>query len=231
LPLISIVIPTLNESANLATTIAKLRANAGGFDDYEILVVDGGSGDDTVAIAQAQNATVIPTQPGRGQQLNAGAALAQGEILLFLHADTQLPKDWPAWVTQTLAQPSVVAGAFELAIAAPQLTLRWVEWGVNWRSRWGQMPYGDQGIFLTRQQFQAVGGFPDISIMEDFGLIKRLQKLGRIAIAPVSVTTSGRRWEQLGVVKTTLLNQVMILGFYCGVSPDRLRQWYRTQRH
>lgn len=225
------MIPTLNEAAHLAATIAVLKNHAPNFTNYEILVVDGGSRDQTVAIALEQAARVIQTQPGRGQQLNAGAAQAQGEVLLFLHADTQLPENWPNWIVRTLASPKVVAGAFELAIDSPKITLRWVEWAVKWRSYFWQMPYGDQAIFLTRQQFQAVGGFPEISIMEDFGLIKRLQKLGRIAIAPVAVSTSGRRWEKLGVVRTTLLNQVMIVGFYLGVSPDHLRQWYRQQRH
>jgi rSAM/selenodomain-associated transferase 2 len=225
----SIIIPTLNEAAYLAATIAVLKGCAPGFTDYEILVVDGGSRDETVAIALAQNVTVLKTQPGRGQQLNTGAAQATGEILLFLHADTRLPADWPNWIVRTLASPKVVAGAFELTIDSPKRTLRWVEWAVKWRSRLWQMPYGDQAIFLTRQQFESTGGFPQMSIMEDFGLIKRLQKLGRIAIAPVPVTTAGRRWEKLGVVKTTLLNQVMIVGFYWGVPPDRLRQWYRRQ--
>ncbi|MEO0490404.1 MAG: glycosyltransferase, partial [Cyanobacteria bacterium J06659_2] len=106
-----------------------------------------------------------------------------------------------------------------------------VEWGVRWRSHLFQLPYGDQGLFMKRKVFDTVGGFPDLPIMEDFELIQQLRRNGRVAIAPASVITSGRRWETLGVLKTTLINQAVILGYVCGVAPARLARWYRSARN
>jgi rSAM/selenodomain-associated transferase 2 len=223
---ISIVIPTLNEAANLPQTLAGLTPNQ----DIEIIIADGGSEDDTCAIAQRLGAKTMQTAPGRSRQMNQAANQATGEILLFLHADTKLPAGWQSWVEQTLNNPLVIAGAFELAIDSPQRSLRWVEWGVKVRSRLFQLPYGDQAIFLRAATFRSLGGFPDLGIMEDFVLVRRLQRLGKIAIVPVAVQTAARRWEQVGVVQTTLINQAMILGFYLGISPQRLRRWYRGRQ-
>ncbi len=228
-PPISIIVPTLNEATalerwgNKATPCGYLREIA----PIELIVVDGGSEDDTIALAKNLGATVITSEPGRATQMNQGAAIAHSNLLLFLHADTRLPDHFLELVQQTLAQPQVVAGAFELAIEGNLPGLRWVEWGVNWRSRYLQMPYGDQAIFLTAGTFRQLGGFAQLPIMEDFELMKRLQKLGKIAIAPASVTTSGRRWQKLGVIKTTLINQVAIAAYYLGVSPDRILRLYR----
>jgi rSAM/selenodomain-associated transferase 2 len=223
---ISIVIPTLNEAANLPQTLTTIGPPT---PDREIIIADGGSTDATIAIAQTAGAIVIPCPPGRAAQQNHGAAQATGEIYLFLHADTQLPPHWAELVTQTLANPQTIAGAFELAIDAPQWGLRFIEWGVKIRSRHFQLPYGDQAIFLRAATFHQLGGFPDLPIMEDFQLVKQLQPLGQISLVPAAVKTSSRRWDRRGLVQTTLLNQVMILGFYLGVDPDRLRQWYRGQ--
>ncbi len=195
----------------------------------DIVVVDGGSGDDSVAIAQALGAQVQTETRGRAQQMNRGVSVAQGNILLFLHADTRLPETFGDIVRETLAQPRVVAGAFELSIEGQGLGLRWVEWGVRVRSRLFQMPYGDQAIFLRRSRFEAMGGFADLPIMEDFELIQRLKQQGRVAIAPAAVTTSARRWQRVGVLKTTVVNQLMILGFVFKVSGDRLACWYRRR--
>jgi uncharacterized protein len=159
--------------------------------------------------------------------MNRGAAIAQSDILLFLHADTQLPEHFLPLIQDTLAQPQVVAGAFELAIASDQPRLRWVEWAVKWRSRLCQLPYGDQGIFLKAEVFWQLGGFADLPIMEDFDLIKRLHKLGKVAIVPAAVTTSARRWQRLGVWKTTVINQLVIAAYYLGVRGDRLARLYR----
>lgn len=225
-PYLSVIVPVLNEAATLATTLAPLQNQPG----LEVIVVDGGSQDDTIDRARQQGVRVLSAAPGRAVQMNAGAAVARGEVLLFLHGDTQLPIGFDRWIKTTLAQPGVVAGAFQLAIAARLAGLRWVEWGVNLRSRWGQLPYGDQAIFLGRATFQQIGGFPELPIMEDVELVRRLKTLGKIAIVPASVSTSGRRWEKLGVWQTTLLNQWLMLAYRLGIPPQRIAKWYRRER-
>jgi len=223
-PTLSIIIPTLNEAAVLPQTLKSAQT-----EEIEILVSDGGSTDETLDIARSWGAIALMSSSGRARQLNHAARIAQGDILLFLHADTQLPPDFAAEVRHWLAQPDVIAGAFELAIDGEHWPLRWVEWGVKWRSRGLQRPYGDQALFLSQRQFQALGGFAEIPIMEDLELVQRLSRRGRIAIAPQPVLTSGRRWKRLGVWKTTLLNQIMLIGYGLGISPDRLSRWYRDR--
>jgi rSAM/selenodomain-associated transferase 2 len=156
-----------------------------------------------------------------------GADHAAGDTLLFLHADTQLPPDFQNEVERVLSQPRVVAGAFPLSIASAGWGLKLVMWGTQQRSRWLQLPYGDQALFLRRSTFDATGGFPLLPIMEDFVWVRRLQRLGRIALANSPVLTSDRRWKRLGLVRTTIVNQLMILGYGAGVSPHRLARWYR----
>ncbi len=223
LPRLSIIIPALNEAHNLPQTLANLPAAA----ETEVIVVDGGSADQTVAVAKGLGVRVIGSAPGRSRQLNGGAAAAKGDIVLFLHADTRLPDRFDQAIRETLAQPGVVAGAFRLAIDGPGWGLRWVEWGVNVRSRLLQMPYGDQGIFLRAEVFDKMEGFPDLPMMEDFELVRRLRQMGRVAIAPRAVVTSDRRWRTLGILRTTLANQAMIAGYLLGVDPKKLARWYR----
>ncbi|MBU7584509.1 MAG: TIGR04283 family arsenosugar biosynthesis glycosyltransferase [Nostoc sp. TH1S01] len=220
---VSIIIPTLNEAGNIKGAIASTQSST----NIEVIVVDGGSSDDTIKIAQSSGAKVISSSPSRAVQMNAGAAVASGEILLFLHADTRLPIEFDAMIRTVLEQPGIVAGAFDLQIDASALGLRFVELGVKWRSRFLQMPYGDQAIFLTQEVFQQIGGFPELPIMEDFELIQRLKSQGRIVIISTPVVTSARRWLQKGVVKTTLLNQIIIIAYLFGGSPTRIRSWYR----
>jgi uncharacterized protein len=193
----------------------------------EVIVVDGGSSDQTVERALQLGATVLRTTPGRAQQMNSGANAATGKLLLFLHADTHLPQNFLALVQQTLAQPGTIAGAFDLGIRGHQLGLRWVEWGVKWRSRRLQLPYGDQALFLAAHTFHQLGGFAELPIMEDFELVQRLRQRGRISIAPAQVITSGRRWQKLGVCQTTLINQLVIAAYFLGVSPNRIARFYR----
>ncbi|MEG4573230.1 TIGR04283 family arsenosugar biosynthesis glycosyltransferase [Microcoleus sp. N3A4] len=223
---ISIIIPVLNE----APTIAPVISSAGNAQNVEIIVADGGSSDGTADIAKSLGVRVISTAPGRAAQMNAGAAVATGDILLFLHADTLLPREYDYFARLVLANPSAVAGAFELKIDARRLSLRLVETGVNWRSNFLQMPYGDQAIFLSSATFDKIGGFPDLPLMEDFEFVRRLKKQGRIEIVPHPVLTSARRWQQLGVIKTTAINQIVIIGYFFGVSPDRLAFWYKGQK-
>jgi rSAM/selenodomain-associated transferase 2 len=158
--------------------------------------------------------------------MNLGAAAAKGEILLFLHADTYLPANYLEIVQETLAKPKTVAGAFELAIAGQQELLRLIEAAVNWRSRFLSLPYGDQALFLKASIFRQLGGFANLPIMEDFELVRRLQQRGKIRIAPAKVITSNRRWQTRGILKTTAINQLIILGYYLGISPATLARWY-----
>jgi rSAM/selenodomain-associated transferase 2 len=168
---------------------------------------------------------------GRSKQMNLGAAAATGEILLFLHGDSRLPLGFDRLIRQVMSEKQPpIAGAFRLGIDAPQISLRWVEQGVNWRSQVCQMPYGDQGIFLRAKVFKEIGGFPDLPIMEDFELIRQLRQRGKISIVPQPVMTSARRWLQKGILKTTLINQLMVLGYLGGVSPARLVELYHRKK-
>ncbi len=224
--ILSVIIPTLNEGKTIESTLSRLTSQQG----VEIIVVDGGSTDDTVEKAQALGAQVISATPGRASQMNAGARVAHGEILLFLHGDTLLPEDFLEEISAVLAQPGVAGGAFLLAIDALPWRYRLVECFTNYRARFLGRPYGDQALFLSAGLFRKLGGYKEMELLEDLDLIKRLKKKGRIRIAAQAVQTSARRWQRLGVFKTTLLNQLILLGYFLGLSPARLAAWYRQMR-
>ncbi|MGL5877643.1 MAG: TIGR04283 family arsenosugar biosynthesis glycosyltransferase [Xenococcaceae cyanobacterium] len=220
---ITIIIPVLNEAENIETTLSKLTNNL----DVELIVVDGGSRDRTVEIVQnLKIKVVVSKQLGRAKQMNLGASVANGNILIFLHADTNLPINYQEIVKEILSQSKVVAGAFKLKIDSKKKCLRIVELMVNLRSRLFSLPYGDQAIFIKKSIFEELGGYSDLPIMEDFELIQRLKRRGKIQIASAQVITSSRRWDKLGVFKTTLINQLVIIGYYLGISPTKLRQLY-----
>jgi len=222
-PAISIVIPTLNEAENLAATLASTKSSV----DLEIIVVDGGSNDGTTEVAKSFGVRLFTTAANRARQVNAGGLAARGEVLFFLHGDTRLPRGYEWYVMDIMGKPGAVAGAFTLGIDGSEFGFRIIEMLANFRSRVFQMPYGDQGIFLKGEVFRALGGFPDMVLMEDFVLMKRLKKRGKVAILPVAVKTSARRWRKLGILKTTLINQVVLLGYFLGSNPERLARWYR----
>jgi rSAM/selenodomain-associated transferase 2 len=217
---ISVIIPTLNEAENIAATLASTK-------NAEVIVVDGGSQDSTVRIAKKWGAKVlVSTSASRAQQMNLGAREASGEILLFLHADTRLPSQFEIMVHQAISS-NIVAGAFALQIDGSTWGLRLVEIGVNMRSRILALPYGDQAIFLNAQLFHNLTGFADLPIMEDFELICRLRRRGQIAIISTPVVSSKRRWQKLGILQTILINQVAIITYLIGISPQKIAVWYR----
>lgn len=222
-PQISVVIPALNEASGIARSIASAAREPG----VEVIVVDGGSRDKTVQVARREGARTLSVPAGRARQMNAGARASSGAILVFLHADTVLPSNYAGLVRRLLASPDVVAGAFRLGIESRRKSLRWIETGANWRSRWLRLPYGDQGLFVQSRLFSELGGYADLPFMEDYDLVRRLNRRGRVVLAPEAVVTSARRWERLGVVRTTLLNQAMVTAHLLGVSPRRMAQFYR----
>lgn len=223
---LSVIIPALNEAAQLGDTLAALRDA----DDVEVIVVDGGSRDETCEVAAGAGARVLAAPRGRARQMNIGAAAATGELLLFLHADTHLPAGFERAVREAAAREGFVAGAFRLEIEGAGPSLRWVARMANLRSRWLRLPYGDQAIFLRRELFRVLGGFPEMPLMEDFELMRRLRRLGTIVLLPLAVQTSSRRWRKLGVWRTTLINQAIVLAYLLGVSPSRLAEWYRRRK-
>jgi len=224
-PCISVIVPTLNEQDHLPVT---LRSVTLALSD-ELIVVDGGSTDQTVAIAQQFTSQVLHCRRGRAMQMNWGARHAHGDILLFLHADTLLPAAGLEAVRRA-CQDGAIGGAFRLAILPPTPALRLVAWGTNLRARFGQLPYGDQALFIPRQVFEALGGYDDIPFMEDVRMVQALRKHGRLTILPQAVHTSGRRWQRDGVLYTTVRNTVLITLYFWGVPPEKLQRWYGARR-
>lgn len=223
---ISIIIPTLNEASGLEACVLALGSTR----DFELIIVDGGSLDETVTIAQGLKATVLTTPACRAIQLNAGANVATNDIFLFLHADTILPKDWRDHVHETLQNPGIVLGAFQFGLGDQGFKFRLIERLANFRSEFFQMPYGDQAMFVTRGTFHKARGFPEISIMEDYAFCRAVRKFGKIKTVDSMVMTSGRRWRRLGFIKTTFVNQLVIFLFNIGAPHRVLRRIYDSVR-
>ncbi len=220
---ISIIIPALNEADVIGGVLDHIRSA----ENTEIIVADGGSIDGTLEQAGLRGVKTIRTTRGRAIQMNAGAAEASGDVLLFLHADSRLPQGYGNGIQRVLNRKGIVAGAFELAIDSPEPSFRLIERVANWRARYLQTPYGDQAIFLPARHFRAIGGYPTMPIMEDFALVRKLRKMGRIAVLPDPVVTSPRRWLKLGIWKTFIINQLVVAGYISGISTARLARLYR----
>jgi rSAM/selenodomain-associated transferase 2/rSAM/selenodomain-associated transferase 1 len=221
-PYLSVIIPALNEEAHIEETVLKARSP-----DAEIIVVDGGSRDRTAQRAQQAGATVLTSPRGRALQQNRGAAAARGSVLLFLHADTLLPEDHVAQVFETLMDRRVALGAFRFKTNVDRPLMRGIEFTTQFRSRYLRLPYGDQALFVRKPIFFAAGGFPEMPIAEDLFFVRLVSKQGRIAIAPAHAVTSGRRWKDVGLLRTTLINQFILAGFALGISPETLARLYR----
>ncbi len=224
-PMVSVIIPTLNEEAVLKRTLHRLQLAS----RVEIFVVDGGSSDNTRDIADQANVHVLTESGGRAAQLNKGASASRGRFLLFLHADTLVPEGYDDLIRSTLDNPTTVAGAFRFKTNAPGLAMQLVEWGTHFRSTVLQCPYDDQGLFLEKRVFNEMGGFTLLPIMEDFELVRRLRGRGTIITLHETAVTSARRWERLGILRTTLINQLMIAGFFLGVPVGVLTRLYRQK--
>jgi rSAM/selenodomain-associated transferase 2 len=223
-PSLSIIIPVLNEAANIVCALealASLRARGA-----EIIVVDGGSADETAALAAPIADRVLASARGRAMQMNAGAAAARGDVLLFLHADTRLPPDADKLVLDGLAQTKCVWGRFDVAIDGAHPLLPVVAAFMNARSRLTGIATGDQAVFVTRMAFDAIGGFPDIALMEDIEFARRLKRVSRPLRLHARVTTSGRRWESRGVLRTIFLMWRLRLAYFFGAAPEALERRY-----
>ncbi|MGE3166228.1 MAG: TIGR04283 family arsenosugar biosynthesis glycosyltransferase [Planctomycetota bacterium] len=218
---ISAIIPARNEERSLEDCLRALS----GAGLAEIIVADGGSRDRTCEVAERHGATIVFAEAGRARQMNAAAAMARGEYLLCVHADTIVPAGFARAVGETLANEQVALGAFTLRIASDRPPFRWIERLVDWRSRYLDLPYGDQALFFRRAAFEAVGGYPDLAVMEDYELVRRLRRHGRVVVVPEVVVTSARRWLERGVLRTTALNQVCLFGHLLGVPAKHLARW------
>lgn len=218
---LSFIIPVLNEEQAIGPALQRLRRQ---FPDAQLVVVDGGSDDRTCANARGQCDALLSSAPGRARQMNAGAAVARGDYLLFLHVDTELLGDPAALLAELESRPDWGFCRVRLS-GAPRL-LRLVEGGMNWRSRLTRVATGDQMLWLRRELFTALGGYDDIPLMEDVALSKRLRTMARPSIVSPGVLTSSRRWEQRGIVRTVLQMWTLRLAWFVGVSPQRLWRYY-----
>jgi rSAM/selenodomain-associated transferase 2 len=222
--MLSIVMPVLNEAGLIERALERLRPLRGR--GAEAIVVDGGSGDGTAALAAPLADRVAAAPPVRAVQMNAGARLARGEVLLFLHADTILPDGADRLIAAALAGPRRVWGRFDVRIEGRHPALRLVAATMNRRSRLTGIATGDQAIFVRRAVFEAVGGYPAIPLMEDIALSRALKRLGRPACLTARVTTSGRRWDENGLGRTILLMWRLRLAYYFGADPAGLAARY-----
>jgi rSAM/selenodomain-associated transferase 2 len=222
---VSLIIPTLNEAGCLAETLLRLRRQM----PQEIIVADGSSTDGTrEAAAEADQFVIAPR--GRGRQMNAGAAVARGDVLLFLHADCALEDGALAEAERCLRRRGVAAGCFTMRVGAPDLLYRWIDFVAHMRVRLGGLIYGDQGLFLRRQLFEQLGGFPPVRLMEDVFFSRVLRRHGRLVVAPRRIVVSPRRWQRTGIIRQTMRNWTLLTLAAAGVHPDRLAAFYPTVR-
>jgi rSAM/selenodomain-associated transferase 2 len=222
---LSIIIPALNEAANIAATLAPLQAmRARG---AEVIVVDGGSSDATRSVAAPLADRIIDSKRGRARQMNAGAFAAAGDVLLFLHADSWLSDDGDQWIAKALADERFQWGRFDVDISGTHFMFPVIAWFMNHRSCMTGIATGDQGIFVTRRAFDRLSGFADQPLMEDVEFCTRLGMESRpVCISGSRIVTSGRRWEKHGVWRTIFLMWRLRFSYYCGASPESIHRAY-----
>jgi rSAM/selenodomain-associated transferase 2 len=227
-PSVSVILPVLREAGSINEVVAHIRAQDPD-GSAEIIVIDGDLTGSTINAALVNGLILAVSRQGRARQMNRGAEMASGDILLFLHSDTLLPAQALARINLAMKDEHIVGGAFELGIDSDRRIFRITEWYVALRTRLTKMPFGDQAIFIRRNYFEKLGGYKDIPLMEDVELMARIKKRGgRVCVIPVKVMTSARRWEREGIVYCTLRNWMLQILYALGVAPERLVKWYRS---
>lgn len=222
---VSVIIPTLNEESCIAETLSLVRAQ----EPHEIIVVDGGSSDATLRLVNAAD-KVLKGPRGRALQMNLGANQASGDVLLFLHADCSLEDGALAEAEETLGRPGVVAGCFRMTVPGRNPLYHSINWCASARVRFTGLAYGDQGLFLRREIFQELGGFPPLRLMEDLFFSRELRKRGRVVVAEHRIFVSPRRWQRAGIIRQSLRNWALTALAISGVHPDRLAAHYPVIR-
>ena len=217
----------LNEAATIASTLDALRRGA---PDAEIVVVDGGSTDASVAIARPLSDTLIDAPRGRALQMNAGARASQGDVLVFVHADTIVPSTFATDIASALSDPAIVGGRFDVRLDDSALPYRIIGAMISLRSRISHTGTGDQAIFVRRDVFDRLGGFPELELCEDLEFSRRLKRTGQIACLRTRVITSARRWNRDGVVRTVIRMWLIRAMYLLGVPPARLKRMYSDTR-
>jgi rSAM/selenodomain-associated transferase 2 len=223
---ISVIVPVLNEEKTITATLEALVTLA----PYEIIIVDGGSPDRTRELAAQFPVKVISSERGRGRQMNRGADEASGDVLLFLHADTRLPASALNDIKAALSEPRYLGGHFDVELAGDHWLLPLVGRLISYRSRVSKVATGDQALFVRREVFEHMRGFPDMPLLEDIAFCRTLKRLGDVACLRSRVVTSARRWEVDGVWRTIFRMWIIKLLYLAGVSPARLKQFYADTR-
>lgn len=226
-PALSIVVPALNEAAGMGALLSDLRSLAS---PHEVIVVDGGSTDDTAEVARSGGARVVTSSRGRGRQLRAGVLEARAPVLCMLHADVRVPRDTLAALDGLARDGCARAIAFRLRIDAPGLAFRVVERGAALRARWLGLPYGDQGLALDRATYDAVGGYADVPLMEDVLLVRALRARGGVGLRPETLLVSARRWQRDGVWRRSARNLAVLARWALGATPASLHARYERSR-
>ena len=225
----SIIIPVLHESELINIQLEAVK-HLETDEPFEIIVVDGSPTLDTLQVIKDSTIITVSSQQGRGRQMNTGVTHASGDILVFLHVDTVLPKHALLLIRKTLQNERIVGGAFTLQIQSPRLIIRMAAAFSTFRSRITHAPYGDQVIFLKKSYFDAIGGYQDIPLMEDVELMRRIRKKkGNIIVLPTAVLTSARRWDQEGLYYATIRDTIIIFLYWCGISAEKLAKFYPWQ--
>ncbi len=223
---VGVVVPTLNEARFLPGLLEDLRQLSV---PYHLIVADGGSTDETVAVADLAGAGVLMAPRGRASQMNAGARVVAGNWLCFLHADVRLPLEARRSLERTVNDADAAAAVWRLAIDAPGWWYRTFEFGALLRDRIGGLPYGDQGLLVRRDLFDEVGGFPEIPVLEDLAIVRALRRETPVRHLPAAVQVSCRRWQREGPGRAWLRNTVLVTAYLVGISPSRLARWYRPE--